>query len=639
MNTTLKNLLPISLALLFTACSHPLEIKGQGDIVSNSGSRNCSMEEAPCANIVTGDYNETYTAVPRAGWQFDEWNGCNAANECTFTVRAEVVDNNWFQTAPALVANFSKIDSPNNANIIGFTGITHAVEVTGEATRYDVGGGNNHASELDGVPWQTLKPGDVVNIFHRAEPYRHKILLSEQGTAENPITINGVTNSSGERPTLTAVNAVSVNPNEWDSDYAGALMMINRRHSSGSYGQNAEHYVIKNLRMTGVRASNSYTHNGVTESYYAGGRAIWSAGGQYITLEGMVFEDNGCAVFIQANDDPGSLSKSWTIRGSKFENNGYHNRDHQIYFQAVSEPGEYNIVEGNYFGPPTPGQESIAQLKMRSTGTVVRYNWFNSAHRTLDIVEAQDAIPNWMYDNYTSEQILRYYRSSYVYGNIFVNDHYIAESQPATRALHFGADSFDEPATFSGFGSAVGELGMRGYEAPTYFFHNTVYNRADSSDMWRGSLFDLENNNAQRTGAPGSVDAWNNIFHFEGTTRIGDLNRTGTLNYRGANLVYTDTLSFHGESDSYANNENGGDDPNVNIVNHGLLLTANSAFADGNNMVLDAKDFSLLEDSPALSQAIQLPQELNEFPVEYQPAGIAGGAIARGTTRHLGALE
>ena len=57
-----------------------------------------------------------------------------------------------------------------------------------------------------------MSPGDVVNIYHRATPYRHKVLLSEQGTAAHPIVINGVTDGSGNRPTIHAANAVTVNP-------------------------------------------------------------------------------------------------------------------------------------------------------------------------------------------------------------------------------------------------------------------------------------------------------------------------------------------------------------------------------------------------------------------------------------------
>ena len=538
------------------------------------------------------------------------------------------------------------IEPPSQAPlpIPGFTGVTSALDPSGTGARYDVGGGNNHAAELSGVPWQSLKPGDVVNVYHRSAPYRHKVLLSEQGTAEHPITINGVTNAAGERPTLHADGAVSVNPGEWDADFRSTLLLINKRHATGTYGQNASHYRIQNLRLTGVRPENVYSHGGTTESYPDFGRAIWSAGGQYIRLQGMVVENNGAGLFIQANDDPGSLSKAWSVRGSKFENNGNGDRDHQIYFQAVSDPGEMNVVEGCYFGPPTPQQVSVAQLKMRATGAVVRYNWFQSSHRTLDIVEAQDAIPDWMYANYTSEQVRDYYRATYVYGNVFVVDFEAASGQPAGRPLHFGADTLDADALFASSGPANGQPGMRGYEAPTYFFHNTFYMRANFpsaglSALWRGVLFDAENNNSAVTPTPGEVDAWNNIFEFAGNTRIGLMNRSGTTRFRGANLVFAGSLTTLAESDAFANAEDAGNDPSVSIVHEGTWITETAALIDPHNPVLDLKDLGLTPGSPAVGAAAALPAGLAGHPVTLQPAGTGGGATARTSTSDLGALQ
>ncbi len=531
--------------------------------------------------------------------------------------------------APAVVA------------IDGFTNVTQALDATGTGTRYDVGGGNYFAMELSQVPWQSLQPGDVVNIYYRTTPYRHKVLLSEQGTAVNPIVVNGVTSASGERPTIDAQDAVSVNPEEWNSDFESALIMINKRNTTGTYGENAKYYLIQGLHLTGVRSTNSYTHNGVVTNYPDAGRAIWSAGGQYVTLQGMVIDNCGSGVFIQAADDPGALSKAWTIRGSKFENNGSGDRDHQIYFQAVSDPGEYNIVEGNYFGPPTVGQ-LVAQLKVRATGAIIRYNWFNSSARTIDLVEAQDAIPAWMYDHYTNQEILDYYRTSYIYGNVFVNDFNATSGSASVRPLHFGADSLDASALFGSYGGAglsAGEPAMRGYQSPTYFYHNTFYMRANSSDLWRGNLFDLENNNSLVTPTPGEVDAWNNIIEFAGNTRIGTLNRSGTLRWNGINLVHTATLTIFAESDAYASNENPGDDSDINIINNGNIINGSANFVDATNIVLSAKDFSLNPGSPAIGQAVALPAELVAFPVLLQPSGLNGGAIIRSSTVDLGAIS
>lgn len=109
--------LAIGIALFFIqACSHPIEIVGEGDVTSASGNRNCSLEkfiaaDAVCSkNYVIGDYQETYYATPRAGWKFDHWgNYCTTVttNECSFDVPAAYVQKAWFQTMPTLQAVFT----------------------------------------------------------------------------------------------------------------------------------------------------------------------------------------------------------------------------------------------------------------------------------------------------------------------------------------------------------------------------------------------------------------------------------------------------------------------------------------------------------------------------------------------------
>lgn len=99
------------------ACSHPIEIVGEGDVSSNFG-RSCTLEDSltepvpdNCAqNLVINEYFDTYTATPRTGWQFDRWDGyCPAAidNTCTFNFTADQVRVAWFETVPPLVAVFT----------------------------------------------------------------------------------------------------------------------------------------------------------------------------------------------------------------------------------------------------------------------------------------------------------------------------------------------------------------------------------------------------------------------------------------------------------------------------------------------------------------------------------------------------
>jgi hypothetical protein len=114
----MKNLLLLSLLAILCACSHPLEIIGEGDILSSTGTRDCYLEDFQagkdsCAvNLVVRDYQETYYAMPRDGWMFASWkNYCtdgSTADQCSFNVDADVVRKFWGETAPPLVAVFEK---------------------------------------------------------------------------------------------------------------------------------------------------------------------------------------------------------------------------------------------------------------------------------------------------------------------------------------------------------------------------------------------------------------------------------------------------------------------------------------------------------------------------------------------------
>ena len=110
-------LIPL-LLLSIGACRHPIEIIGEGDVMSASGNRDCLLEEfqegqANCAkNKVTGAYKETYFAVPRAGSQFVAWgNYCTKsaqADQCKFKMAKQQVQDSAIDEAPPLVAYFRK---------------------------------------------------------------------------------------------------------------------------------------------------------------------------------------------------------------------------------------------------------------------------------------------------------------------------------------------------------------------------------------------------------------------------------------------------------------------------------------------------------------------------------------------------
>ncbi|MEM9257184.1 MAG: sulfatase-like hydrolase/transferase [Pseudomonadota bacterium] len=128
-----RMLLTLLCAGILSACYHPLQIVGQGDIVSSNGQHDCTWEEQYCDNLVEGDYTVTYTAVPRPGWTFVRWENCNNQfPECSFDVPGSAVSNFAGLTLVPLQAVFEPVTPQPNILLLiaddisydhyGFTG-------------------------------------------------------------------------------------------------------------------------------------------------------------------------------------------------------------------------------------------------------------------------------------------------------------------------------------------------------------------------------------------------------------------------------------------------------------------------------------------------------------------------------------
>ena len=105
----------LATALLAVACNHPIEIVGEGDVTSASGTRDCTLADYTAGspncteNDIVGEYDETYTGVAATGWHFHRWvNYCiNAtSNSCSLEVESDLVAAAQGQTVPPLVAIF-----------------------------------------------------------------------------------------------------------------------------------------------------------------------------------------------------------------------------------------------------------------------------------------------------------------------------------------------------------------------------------------------------------------------------------------------------------------------------------------------------------------------------------------------------
>jgi hypothetical protein len=155
-------------------CSHPLEIEGQGDIVSSTGERNCSIAEQPCDNLVVFDYVETYTAVPKAGNQFVGWEGCGDQHPlCSYNIPATTVRKQWFKTMPSLKAVF-KLKAPTTpTNLV----VTEEVE------------------QLD-LSWDPVANAASYSLYYATESFGSPGNVSNYASLANGTRLTGITGTS-----------------------------------------------------------------------------------------------------------------------------------------------------------------------------------------------------------------------------------------------------------------------------------------------------------------------------------------------------------------------------------------------------------------------------------------------------------
>ncbi len=386
----------------------------------------------------------------------------------------------------------------------------------GSGRDYSVGPGQPYPS-LAAIPWDALGPGDTVRIFHRAEPYREKIVVRTSGTQDEPIRICGVPGPDGERPVLDGDGAV----NDPDDAHAYgsyrpmeglAMILLWDR----DYERKVRNIVIEGLHIRNVKNSFTFTGtDGSSRAYEDGAACIRIQAADNVVIRNNELENCGNGIFTMSQGyNEASLTRNLLIEGNEIHGNGQPGSylEHGVYIQAIGVVYQYNR-----FGPNAPGAEGVA-LKERVAGSVIRYNWFDSGNaRMLDLVEVEDAASWYIVEEYLRElgcervegcpgldperlQKVREaedaYRRTYVYGNFF---RHVGSATAAGNIVHYGSDN--SPAL-----SRKGTL---------YFYNNTLSILQDRDDQWRFRLFYLGNRNAE---APSEevVEMFNNIVYFAG---------------------------------------------------------------------------------------------------------------------------
>lgn len=538
--------------------------------------------------------------------------------------------NDWIQPSLGLLSASS------------WVGVTEAIDPTGSGTRYDIGGGNNYGTELSDLPLDTLSPGDVVNVYRRATPYREKIPITESGTALNPIIFNGVTDASGNRPEISGENAVNITPENWTSSLESSVILMHRRPyaQGGVFGETVEHVKLQNFKINKANQNYSYDAGAGLVQYPDTARLIQLRDAKNITIEGCLIHEGGEGIFAQSPDGGEGNCRNITIRSNWFRDCGYapnapgEYNAHQIYLIASAYAGEKNIIEGNFFD--RTADTEVAQVKLRTTDTIFRYNTVTGNDRMLDLVEAQDGVQETVFSEFTAQEVIDRYRTSHVYGNLFIIDSRTAYPMSG-YPIHCGWDSFE----FNTNEPGLGQPSNRGIDGgTTYFFNNTIHYHSvyANGGNWRGGIFEPGFHTVSND--QGSITAANNIIEFGGDMLAAHGRIDGIVNYESANLIYSGTLPVLAESDSYANSYDESDDPQIAINHNDTRITGSANFIESDNVDIYLRNYYPNTGSPAIGAATALPLAISTYQVEYSPVDLLTGIMpVRGSTNDLGAFE
>jgi PKD repeat protein len=418
---------------------------------------------------------------------------------------------------------------------------TITINVNAAPTIYNVGPAQAYAT-IGAVPIEDLNPGDIVRIHYQASPYAEKFVLGRSGTAAAPITIQGVANGSGDLPVITGVNATTRLALDYTNEDRGVIKIGTANVPNQAGGP--EHIVIENLVVEGAAAGNSFTDDsGAGDSYRDSAAAIYIEASSNITIRNCELRNSNYGVFTSPAN-----TYDLTITRCYLHSNGLSGsaERHNAYTQARGV-----IYNGNRFGALTAGGLGH-NIKDRSSGTVIRYNWIEGGGRQIDMVDSEDAA------TYNSAE----YAEAHVYGNILIE----VGDEGNSQIVMFGGDS-GQTARYR-----TGTL---------YFYNNTVISQRSTTTYF----FRLDG---------GTVDCRNSIIY---NTAAGNQLRaffgTGTVNLRN-NWIKNGWSTGTGGGTDLGGNITSGTDPGfADFASQDFTLANSTCVAQGTSQHANALPLNL----------------------------------------------
>jgi len=372
-------------------------------------------------------------------------------------------------------------------------------------------------NDIADAPWATLQAGDNIFIHWRAQAYKEKWVINRQGTAQSPISIIGISNASGQKPVIDGNNAVTVNGLNFWNEQRGVIKIGGSNTPSDGLPQ---YIIIDNLEIRSARPAYQFTDDiGNTQNYASNAASIYVEKAAHLIIRNCIIRDSGNGLFIGAFD---GQTEDILIEKNYIYDNGIVDRifEHNTYTAAIDITYQYN-----HFGPLRTGALGN-NLKDRSAGLKVRYNWIESGNRQLDLVDAEDS---QVLVNHPS------YQQTFVYGNILIEPEGAGNSQ----IIHYGGDS----GTTSDY--RKGDLYLYNNTIISTRSGNTTLIRLSSNDetahVFNNIIYNTANgNNMALISGNGTLNLNNNWL--PANWRDCHCTPMGTINDMGANIEASEPL-------------------------------------------------------------------------------------------------
>lgn len=390
-----------------------------------------------------------------------------------------------------------------------------------DMSSYDfrVGPGKEYA-EIRDVPWLSLLPGDRVFIYYRATPYTDVIPIHVRGEAARWIEVIGVRDPvTGNQPILEGINAVE----------NGNICKFNGAHTGSGLieiiqpldGRSNVGYKPGYIHVHGFHIRNAFSGNKLTK--YDGTVSTWSPfsaglkvmGGDRITISGCTFRNNSLGMFANSTPTNGErfITRFLHVLFNYFLDNGMPASDaatHNAYNETLCA-----IYEFNYFGPNKVGNWGDL-LKERSSGQIIRYNYFHSGAENA--ISLRDPSSTYQLGQTSVDNLgVSLANYSYIYSNTFYLD-------AAKQVISLG----------DGTQTSIGQVRGGG---KCFFYKNRVIVKCDGSTGYfqniyyatsYASLFDEWNTIAATTFV-----AQNNLLYATSLTPTGLVPGLAIFRYQG----------------------------------------------------------------------------------------------------------